>query len=87
MTLIRDRIRTLERVNEALLKRYKAKRIRLQARGILTIKDGRRLIDRKEKNKLGSVKISVEGDRSEAGPSNLRRYNRCGKTGYNIRSC
>jgi hypothetical protein len=40
ITLLRDRVRTLEKANKALSKYRRAKYIYLQARGALTIEEG-----------------------------------------------
>jgi hypothetical protein len=87
MTLLRDRVRTLEKANIALAKRRRAKRTRIQAGGALTVGDARRLIARKEGNKEGLGEGLAEGEGSEAGPSASRRCKGCGKVGHNIRTC
>ena len=48
ITLLQDRVRTLEKANKALSKHRKAKRTRLQAGGALTIEEGQALIAEKE---------------------------------------
>jgi hypothetical protein len=45
MALLRAEIQDLQQVNEILSQRYRAKRTRLQNRGVLTIEEGRDLID------------------------------------------
>jgi hypothetical protein len=87
MTLMHERVQSLEKANQALAKRKRAKRTRVQAGGSLTVEDAQRLVARKEKNKKGSAERSAEGEASEAGTLASRRCGGCGKTGHNIRTC
>ena len=87
MTLMHERVQSLEKANQALAKRKRAKRTRVQAGGSLTVEDAQRLVARKEKNKKGSAERSAEGEVSEAGTLASRRCGGCGKTGHNIRTC
>jgi len=87
MTLLQDRVRGLEQANQALAKRRRAKRTRIQAGGALTIEDAQRLVAQKEGNKEGLGERSAEGGASEARPSTSRRCGGCGKAGHNIRTC
>lgn len=87
MTLLRDEVRTLRQANEALAKRRRAKRTRIQARGALTIEDAQALIAQKDVGRQQSGERLVERDALEAGPSTQQRCRRCGKTGHNVRTC
>ena len=87
MTLLQDRVCSLEKANMALSKRQRAKRTRIQAGGALSIKDAQRLVARKEGNRGNLGKRLAEGEVLEAGPSTSRRCKGCGKTGHNIRTC
>ena len=87
MVLLQDRVRALEKANEALSKRRRAKRTRIQAGGSLTIEDAQRLIARREKNSRKSGEEGVRGEVLEAEPSTSRRCKGCNKTGHNIRTC
>ena len=87
MTLLRNRVRSLEQANQALTKQHRAKRTRIQAGGTLTIEDAQRLVAQKEGNKEGLGERLAEGGASEARPSTLRRCGGCGKAGHNIRTC
>ena len=87
MTLLQDRVRGLEQANQALAKRRRAKRTRIQAGGALTIEDAQRLVAQKEGNKEGLGERSAKGGASEARPSTSRRCGGCGKAGHNIRTC
>jgi hypothetical protein len=87
MTLLGDRVRTLEKANEALSKRRRAKKTRIQAGGALTIEDAQDLIAQKDASRQKSGGKSVEGGGEEARPSTLWRCGRCSKTGHNVRTC
>jgi len=87
MTLLHGRVRTLEKANEALAKRRRAKRSRIKAGGALSIEDAQELITQRETVKQQSDGRPVEGGVSEAGPATQRHCSRCGKTGHNVRTC
>jgi hypothetical protein len=87
MTLLGDWVRTLEKANEALSKRRRAKKTRIQAGGALTIEDAQDLIAQKDASRQKSGGKSVEGGGEEARPSTLRHCGRCSKTGHNVRTC
>ena len=87
MTLIHERVRSLEKANQALTKRRRAKHTCIQAGDVLIIEDAQCLMAQKEKNKGVGSKRSAEGGASEAGPSAVRRCGRCGEAGHNIRTC
>jgi hypothetical protein len=87
MVLIEDELKTLRKANEALAKRRRAKRTRLQAGGALTVKDAQALLAAK-----ASSGQELGGEPSGGGPSDPKpatqpRCSGCGKTGHNIRTC
>ncbi len=87
MVLMEDELQTLRKANEALAKRRRAKRTRLQAGGALTIKDTQALLAAKAIGGQESGEGSSRGGPSAAGPATQRRCGGCGKTGHNIRTC
>lgn len=87
MTLLQDEVRTLRQANEALAKRRRAKKTRVQAGGALSVEDALKLIAQKDADKRQSGGRSTKGGASEAGPSILRHCGNCGKTGHNARTC
>jgi hypothetical protein len=86
ITLLREEVRVLRQANQALAKRRKAKRTRLQVRRALNVRDAQVLIARK---KIVGRQLDKKSERglSEVGSSTSRRCGRCGKTGHNIRTC
>ena len=87
MVLLQDEVRTLRQANQALAKRRRAKRTRIQAGGALTVEDAQALIAQKEAVVQQSKPMSENGVVSKAGPATLRRCGNCGKTGHNVRTC
>ena len=87
MTLLHEEVRTLRKANEALAKRRRAKKTRVQAGGALSVGDALGLIEQKDAVRQQSSRRLVEEGVVQAGPSGLRRCRRCGKTGHNVRTC
>ena len=87
MTLIKDRVRSLEKANEALSKRRRAKRTYIQTGGLLTIEEAQRLIARKANSKGNTGGGLVEGEGGEASQPGIRCCKGCGKAGHNISTC
>ncbi len=87
ITLLYEEVRTLRKANEAFVKRRRAKKIRVQAEGALSIEDAYSLIEQKKAVRQQSSRRSAEGGVVRVGPSGLWRCRRCGKTGHNIRTC
>ena len=87
MTLLHEKIRTLYKTNQVLVKRRRVKKTRVRARGALTIEDVHNLIEQKEIVRQQLSGRSVEGGVVQAGSSGVRRCGRCGKTNHNVRTC
>ncbi len=87
MTLLKEENETLRKANEALSKRRRAKRTRLQDSGSLNLQEAQVLIAIKEGKASKRQKISEESGEMEAGPATQRRCGNCGKTGHNVRTC
>jgi hypothetical protein len=87
MTLLREEVRTLRKANEALAKRRRAKKTRVQAGGALTVEDALDLIKQKDIVRRQPGGRSAEGGVARAGLLGLRCCGRCGKTGHNVRTC
>ena len=87
LTLVEDRLKSLEKANQALSKRRRAKRTRIQEGGTCTGDIAEVLIAEKEAKRLKRQKTLLEGNNAEAGPATQRRCGNCGKTGHNVRTC
>ena len=85
--LMRDRIASLERANEAATTRRQLKRKRIQKQGTLTKAEGEEIIAQKD------VEQQLEGEtrqgkaRSGASRQASARCRRCRETGHNSRTC
>ena len=87
LTLLKDWVQTLEKANEALLKRQRAKRIRIQEGGTCTRDTTEVLIAEKEAKRLKQQKMSLGGGNVEAGLATQQRCSNYSKTSYNIQTC
>jgi hypothetical protein len=85
--LMRDRIASLERANQAATTRRARKKKRIQKRGTLTKVEGEGIIAQKE------VEQQIEGEtrqgRARSGTSRQAsaRCTKCRETGHNSRTC
>jgi len=87
MTLLTAEVRTLRTANEALSKRRRAKRTRVQQGGVLTIEEGSDILARK--NAMKEVKANtrvLRGGLNTDLPS-TKRCDFCKKPGHNTRTC
>ena len=87
VALLRTEVSSLRKSNEALSKRKRAKRTRIQLRGSLTVREAHDLIGQKaedkqlvDENRQGGY--HTRGDRTKA-----RCCGTCGKPGHNSRTC
>jgi hypothetical protein len=85
--LMRDRIASLERANEAASKRRQRKKKRIQKRGTLTKGEGEDIIAQKEADLQIKREQRQGGERSGLSRQALARCRRCRETGHNSRTC
>ena len=85
--LMRDRITSLERANEAASKRRQRKKKRMQQRGVLTKGDGEDILAQKEAEQQIEREERQGGERSGLSRQALARCKRCRETGHNSRTC
>ena len=85
--LMRDRITSLERANEAASARKQRKKKRIQKRGTLTKGEGEDILAQREVEQQISRKERQGGARSGLSRQALARCTRCRETGYNLRTC
>jgi hypothetical protein len=85
--LMRDRITSLERANEAALARKQRKKKRIQKRGVL-IKGAREdILAQREADQQIAREQRQGGERSGISRQALARCKRCRETGHNSRTC
>jgi len=85
--LMRDRITSLERANEAATKRRQRKKKRIQKQGTLTIGEGEDILAQREADQQIEREQRQGGGRSGLSRQALARCKRCRETGHNSRTC
>jgi len=85
--LMRDRITSLERANEAATKRRQRKKKRIQKRGTLTKGEGEDILAQEEADQQIEREQRQGGERSGLSRQALARCTRCREAGHNSRTC
>ncbi|USP75366.1 hypothetical protein yc1106_02640 [Curvularia clavata] len=85
--LIRDRITSLEKANEAATERRQRKKKRIQKQGVLTKGAGEDLLAQREADQQIAHEERQGGERLGVSRQALARCSRCRETGYNSRTC
>jgi hypothetical protein len=85
--LIRDRITSLERANEAATKRRQRKKKRIQKREALTRGEREDILAQKEANQQIEGKQLQGREQLGLSRKTLARCKRCRETGHNSRTC
>ena len=87
MALLQSEVSTLRKANEALSKRRKAKRTRIQLGGALTVQDAQDLLDQRAVGEGAPQETQPDGSGAGGARAKVRRYSKCGKPGHNARTC
>jgi hypothetical protein len=87
ITFLYKEVQILCKANKALAKCRRAKKIYIQAGGILSVGDVLSLIKQKDAVQQQSSRRLAEKGIVQAGPSGLQYCRRYSKTGYNIQTC
>ena len=87
ITLLHKKVRILRKTNKILVKRRRIKKIRIRVGDVLIVEDIYSLIKQKEIVRLQLSKRSVKENIVQIRSSSLRRYKKCNKTNYNVRTC
>ena len=85
--LMRDRITSLERANEAASKRRQRHKKRIQQRGVLRKGDGEDIIAQKEAEQQVERERRQGGEQSGLSRQALARCTKCREPGHNARTC
>jgi hypothetical protein len=85
--LMRDRIASLEKANEAATKRRQRKKKRIQKQGVLAKGAGEDLLTQREADAQIACEERQEGERLGVSRRALTRCSRCKETGHNSRTC
>jgi hypothetical protein len=87
LVIIEGEISVLYHANKGLSKRRRAKKIRLQLRGTLTIQEAQDVLNQRAIDEQIMQENQRGSGRNETGLRKMRGCNRCGKTGHNIHTC
>jgi hypothetical protein len=87
MALLRAEVQDFRQANEILSRRRRAKRTRLQNGGVLTIEEGRDLIDQMAVDTQVAAELSRSGGQGRSARPGVWRCGIYGKTGHNARTC
>ena len=85
--LMKERIASLEKANEAASKRRERKKKRIQKRGVLTKGAGEDILAQREADLQLAREERQRGERSGLSRQALARCKRCRETGHNSRTC
>ena len=77
----------LREANEILSRRRRAKRTRLQRRGVMMVEEGRQAIDQMNADAQVVAESSQSGSQGRSARPGVRRCGVCGKPGHNARTC
>jgi hypothetical protein len=87
VALLRAENDSLRKANEALSKRRRAKRTRVQLRGSLTLQAIIDLLGPEAVGREGVQETQADGSGAGGGRMRIRRYGIYGKPSYNARTC
>ena len=87
VALLRSEVSSLRKANEALSKRRRAKKSRVQLGGSLTVQDAQDLLDQKAVGGEGVQETQLDSSSAGGSRTKVRYCSVCGKPGYNARTC
>jgi hypothetical protein len=87
VTLLRGQVQDLQQANEVLSRRRRARRTRLQKRGVMTVEEGRQVIDQMDVDAQVVAESSRSGGQGRSARPGVRHCGICGKPGHNARTC
>ena len=87
VALLEAETSTLRKANEALSKRRRGQRKRIQLGGSLTVQDVQDLLDQKDLDEQIKKEERQSGGRGGGSRRGVRRCGICGKPGHNARTC
>jgi hypothetical protein len=85
--LLRSEVHDLRQADEILSRRRRAKRSRLQRRGVMTVDEGREAIDQMDVDAQVGGKSSRSGGQERSAQAKERRCGSCSKIKHNARTC
>ena len=85
--LLRPEVSSLRKANEALSKRRRAKRTRVQLGGSLAVQDAKDVLGQGAAGREGVQETQPGGSSAGGGRTKVRCCGVCGKPGHNARTC
>jgi len=83
MVLIEDRIYTFKKTNRTISKQRKAKKTRIQQRGVFNLQNANTLLNVKEVDVQLTEEMYVSGRDQGGSCTTMRRCSNCNEPGYN----
>ena len=87
VALLRSENASLRKANEALSKRRRAKRTRVQLGGSLAVQDAQDVVGQRVVGREGAQEAQPDGGGARGGCTRVRYYGVYGKPGYNACTC
>jgi hypothetical protein len=87
VTLLSDEVRNLQKANQALAKRRRAKKSRVRLGEALSVQDAHDIIAQDEAVAQATRDLRRNSSSRAGGKLTQRRCGRCGNTGHNARTC
>ncbi len=87
VTLLRTEVSSLRKANEALSKRRRAKKTRVQLGGSITVQDAQDLLAQKAVSGKAGQEMQQDGSGAGGARTKIRCCSVCGKPGHNARTC
>lgn len=87
VTLLRTEVSSLRMANEALSKRRRAKKTRVQLGGSITVQDAQDLLAQKVVSGKAGQEMQQDGSGAGGARTKIRCCSVCGKPGHNARTC
>ena len=87
VALLQSEVSALRKANEALSKRRRAKRTRVQLGGSLTVQEAQDLLDQKAGGGEEVQETQQDGSGAGGARTKVRCCGVCGKPGHNARTC
>ena len=85
--LLEGELTSLQRANDALSKRRRAKRTRIKQGGPLSLQEGQSIIDQRDSEQQMRQEMRKSGGQRKRVETKPRRCGRCGNIGHNMRTC
>lgn len=87
LALLKAENQTLRQANQALSKRRRAKKTRLQQGGSLSQREAEDLQDKRDVVQQVQQEVRVSRGRKPVAETHIRCCSNCGETGHNARTC